>query len=174
MEKEYVSILHFHMVFTTMGFYSSSGMKAWSSDIFYKVLQNWIVILLKEVKAPKPVRLTPLICSWHSEHPPHPSLWILQMANSNHCHKTEDKKKDNNNFKIKKRQFTTTLILNIFLQLYYAGFPRGLQTNLYKEIISSTIELQPLATEICLPEFSNTIQQSGHEKLHTVEITEGV
>lgn len=84
------------------------------------------------------------------------------------------KEKDKNNFKIKKRQFITTLILNIFLQLYYAGFPRGLQTNLYTEIISSTIELQPLLTEICLPEFSNTIQQSGHEKLHTVEIMEGV
>lgn len=65
-------------------------------------------------------------------------------------------------------------MLNIFLQLYYAGFPRGIQTNLYKEIISSTIELQPLLTEICLPGFSNTIQQSGHEKLHSVEILEGV
>lgn len=87
--------------------------------------------------------------------------------------KQRTKKKDKNNFRIKKRQFTTTLILNIFLQLYYAGFPRGLQTNLYTEIISSTIELQPLLTEICLPEFSNTIQQSGHEKLHTLEIMEG-
>lgn len=88
---------------------------------------------------------------------------------------TRGQKKNKNNFKItKKREFTTSLILNIFLQLYYAGFPRGLQTNLYKQIISSTIELQPLLTEICLPEFSNTIQQSGHEKLHPVDIMEGV
>lgn len=118
----------------------------------------------------KPVRMTPLICSWYSKYPsPSPSGDFangkLQSLSQN---MKKQKRKLFQNKKKKNRQFTTTLILNIFLQLYYAAFPWGLQTNLYKEIISSTIELQPLLREISLPEFRNTIQQSGHGKLHTV------
>lgn len=133
-------------------------------DFFAKLK---LVKLLKEVKASNPVSPTPLICSQISEQP-NPTMRILQMANCYRCHITKDGKKEEKQFQNnnnKKTQFTTTLILNIFLQLYYAGFPRGLKANLYKEIISSTIELQPLLREICLPEFSNTIQQTGHEKL---------
>lgn len=75
-----------------------------------------LVILLK--KSQHQTR-NPLICSWYSEHSAHPNLWILQMANFNHCHKTEDQeriiiiKTIHNNLNIK---YILTIILRQFSQ----------------------------------------------------------
>lgn len=163
--------LHHH------GFYPSSGSKAIKHYIylykiyscFTKFFQNWSWLCFwrrwkLQIRSDQPLWSVPKFLN-----SPIPTWgfckWQTPIAVTN---ERMEKRKRNNSKIIrikKKRQFTTTLILNIFLQLYYAGFPRGLKANLYKEIISSTTELQPLLREICLPEFSNTIQQTGHEKL---------
>lgn len=100
------------------GFYSFSGFKVWSSHAFYKFLPTckWLYFWKKSQHQTR----NPLTCSWYSEHSPHPNLWILQMANFNHCHKTEDQKRIiiiiktiHNNFNIK---YILTIILCQFSQ----------------------------------------------------------